>query len=58
MSFTWPILLDPVFFRTTFPCSGGYHMERGGMLLPVVVGVNCKNGATTETQGTGVDYMD
>ena len=26
-------LLDPVFFRTALPCSGGYHLERGGMRL-------------------------
>ena len=28
MSFTLPILLGPVFFRTPLPCSGGYHLER------------------------------
>ena len=33
MSFTLPILLGTVFFWTTLPCSGGYHMERGGMQL-------------------------
>ena len=57
MSFTLPFLLGTVFFRTTLPCSGGYHMERGGMPLDDVVGINCKNGATTENQGLGVKYM-
>ena len=29
-SLTRPSLLGTVFFRTVVPCSGGYHMERGG----------------------------
>ena len=33
MSFTLPFLLGPVFFQTVLPCCGGYHLERGGMLL-------------------------
>ena len=37
-----PFLLGTVFFRTALPCSGGYHMERGGMLLHDVLGINCK----------------
>ena len=57
MSFTRPFLLVPVFVRTALPCSGGYHMERGRMLLHDAVGINCKNGATTENQGSGVKYM-
>ena len=57
MSFTRPSLLGPVFFRTSLPCSGGYHMERGAMPLHDVVGINCKKGATTENQGSGVKYM-
>ena len=52
-----PFLLGTVFFRTALPCSGGYHMERGGMLLRDAVGINCKKGATTENQGSGVKYM-
>ena len=52
-----PVLLGPVFFRTALPCSGGYHMERGGMPLHDAVGINCKKGATTENQGSGVKYM-
>ena len=32
-SFTRPFLLVTVFFRTALPCSGGYHLERGGMPL-------------------------
>ena len=48
MSLTLPSLLDTVFFRTALPCSGGYHMERGGMPLHDVVGINCEKGATSE----------
>ena len=58
MNFTRPFLLGPVFFRSALPCSGGYHMERGGMRLYDAVRINCKNGATTENQGSGVKYMD
>ena len=43
-SFTRPYLLGPVFFWTALPCSGGYHMERGGMPLHDAVGINCKKG--------------
>ena len=42
MSFTPPFLLGPVFFRTALPCSGGYHMERGGMPLHDAVGITVK----------------
>ena len=56
MSFTRPFLLGTVFFRTAL-CSGGYHMERGGMPLHDAVGINCKKGATTENQRLGVKYM-
>ena len=35
-------MLGPVFFRTTLPRSGGYHLERGGMPLQDAVGVHCK----------------
>ena len=56
MSFTRPSLLDPVFFHTALPCSGGYHMERGGMPLQDAVGMNCSKGATTENKGLGVKY--
>ena len=57
MSLTRPSLHDTVFFRTALPCSGGYHMERGGMRLHDAVGINCKNGAITENQGSAVKYM-
>ena len=57
MSFMRPFLLGPVFFRTALPCSGGYHMETGGMPLHDVVRINCKKGATTENYGSGVKYM-
>ena len=49
------ILLGPVFFRTALPCSGGYHLARGGMPLHDTVGINCKKGATNENQGAGVN---
>ena len=57
MSLTRPSLLGTVFFRTALPCSGGYHMERGVIPLHDAVGINCKKGATTENQGSGVKYM-
>ena len=57
MSFTLPFLLGPVFFRTALPCSGGHHLERGGMPLHDAVGINCNNGATTENRCSGVTYM-
>ena len=44
-------------FRTALPYCGGYHMERGGMPFHDEVGINCKKGATTENQGSGVNYM-
>ena len=57
MSFTWPFLLGPVFFRTSLPRSGGYHLERGGMPLLDAVGISCDKGATTENQGADIKYM-
>ena len=57
MSFTGPSLLGPVFFWTALLRSGGYHMERGGMPLHDAVGTNCKKGATTENEDSGVMYM-
>ena len=57
MSFTRPFLRGTVFFRIALPCSGGYHMERGGIPLHDAVRTNCKNGASTENQGSGIKYM-
>ena len=57
MRFTRPFLFGPVFFLTALPCSGGNHMEREGMPLHDAVGINCKKGATTENQDSGVKYM-
>ena len=57
MSLTRPFLHGPVFFRIALPCSGGYHIERGGMPLLDAVGINCKKGATTENQTAGVKYI-
>ena len=54
---TLPSLLDTVFFRTALPCSGGYHIERGGMPLHDAAGINCKNCTTTENQDSAVKYM-
>ena len=42
MNFTRAFLLGPVFFHTALPCSGGYHLERGGMPLIDAVLINCK----------------
>ena len=56
MSFTKPFLLGTMFFRTALPCSGGYHLERGGMSLHDAVWINCKKDATAENQGSGVKY--
>ena len=58
MSLTRPSLLDTVFFRTSLPGSGGYHMERIGMQLHDAVGINGKRGVTTENQDSAVKYMD
>ena len=57
MSFTLPFLLGPVFFRTAHLCSGGYHLERGGMALHDAVGLNGGKGATTENKVAHVKYM-
>ena len=57
MSFTLPFLLGPVFFRTTLPCSGGYHLERGGMPLHDAVWINCNKGPNTENKGADVEYI-
>ena len=57
MSLTRPSLLDTVFFRIALRCSGGYHIERGGMPLHDAVGINCKKGATTENQDSAAKYM-
>ena len=57
MSFTGAFLRGPLFFRTAFPCSGGYNMERGGMPLHDAVEINCKKGAKKENQGADVKYM-
>ena len=47
-----------MFFRTALPCFGGYHLERGWMLLHDAVGTNCEKGPTTENEGSGVKYME
>ena len=57
MSFTRLFLLGPVIFRTALPCSGGYHLDRGGMPLHDAVGINCKKGATTENMDVDIKYI-
>ena len=57
MCSTRPFLLGSLIFRTALPCSGGHHLERGGMSLHGAVGINCENGATTENQGADVRYI-
>ena len=54
MSFTQPYLLGPICFRITLPCSGGYHLERGGMPLHDAFGIKCEKCATTENHDAGV----
>ena len=49
--------MSPGFFRTAFSCSGGYHLKMDEMPLRDVVGINCKKGATTESQMAGAKYM-
>ena len=57
MCFRLSFLLRPVFFRTALPCSGGYHLERGGMPLHDAVWIYGIKGATTENERAGVKYM-
>ena len=57
MSFTRSFLLGPVFFRTALSCSGGSHLEKGGMPLHYAVGINCKKYATTENQLADLKYV-
>ena len=57
MCFTRPFLFGPVFFSTALSCSGGHHLERGGMPLHDAFGINLKNGATSLYQGADVRYM-
>ena len=51
------IVAWPVLFWAALPCFGDYHLERDGMPLHDAVGINCRKGATTENQSTGVKYM-
>ena len=50
------ILLGTVFFRTALPCSGGYHMEMGGMPLQDAVGITVKRARLLKIKA-GVNYM-
>ena len=38
-------------------CSGGYHLEMGGMQLHDAVGINCEKGTTIQNKGADVKYM-
>ena len=51
-------LLGTDFCQTALRGSGGYHLQRDGMLLHDAVELNCKSrqasvGSTTEHQGAG-----
>ena len=50
-------MLGPCVLYDRPPCSGGYHLERLGMPLHDLVGINCEKGATTDNQDAGVKYM-
>ena len=54
VSLARPSLLDTVFFRTALPCSGGCHVEGGGMPLHGAVGMDCDGGAITEHRDSAV----
>ena len=56
MSFTQGFLLGSRFFRTSRPCSGGYHLERGWMPLHDAGEENCEKDVTAENRGAGVKY--
>ena len=55
MSFTLPFCLALCYFGTALPFSCGYHLKMGWMPLHDAVRTNCKNGATTENLGAGVN---
>ena len=42
MNFKWPFLLGPVFFQTFLPCSGVFHLERGGIPFMMRLGQTVK----------------
>ena len=46
-----------MFFQTVLPCTGRYHLERGGMPLHDTVGINCEKVSTTENQVSDFKYM-
>ena len=50
-------MVGPVFFLAAIPCSGGYHLDRGGMPLHDAVGINNKKFPTTENQIPDVKYI-
>ena len=53
MNTTLPFLLGTVFFQTTLPCSGGYHLEMGGMPLHRhdAVGINYESAQLLKIKG-------
>ena len=51
MSTTRPFFLGPLFFRTALPCSGGNHLEKGGMPLHDAVGIKSKKGELVKIKG-------
>ena len=42
IAFQQAFLIGHVFFQTALPCSGGYHLERGGIPLHNAVGETVK----------------
>ena len=42
MSLRKLFMLGTEFFQTALPCSGGYHLETGGIPLHDAVGENCE----------------
>ena len=51
------IILQCNLFISCIMSCGNKFVSNCFKLLHDAVGVNCKNGGTTETQGTGVKYM-
>ena len=46
-----------MFFRSSLPCSGGYHLEGVRMPYYDAVGINFKKGSTTEKKCAGVKHL-
>ena len=51
MSLTRPFLLGAVFFLTALSCSGGYHLERGGLQYMMRLGQTLKRALLSKIKG-------